>query len=217
MSDRTEILRQYMHLAGVSSFQLLSERTGVSRRAIDTLRKGDAKTLKYADLAKLASILQIDLTELIDNFINYDFSTDRESNVSVITALRDEYQRLQQTLANQQKELRSHFERETLQHLESLLLQLPSAAYAAQQNPNMLAKNILPLLRPLDTLLQRWEISVIGAVGAEVAYDPQRHQLMEGNDEIAVGTPVIIRYIGYMQGEKLLYRAIVIIKGTDTE
>ncbi|MFN5964850.1 MAG: hypothetical protein ACK46E_06905, partial [Pseudanabaena sp.] len=63
----------------------------------------------------------------------------------------------------------------------------------------------------------RWEISVIGAVGAEVAYDPQRHQLMEGNDEIAVGTPVIIRYIGYMQGEKLLYRAIVIIKGTDTE
>lgn len=217
MSDRTEILRQYMHLAGVSSFQLLSERTGVSRRAIDTLRKGDAKTLKYADLAKLASILQIDLTELIDNFINYDFSTDRESNVLVITALRDEYQRLQQTLANQQKELRSHFERETLQHLESLLLQLPSAAYAAQQNPNMLAKNILPLLRPLDTLLQRWEISVIGAVGAEVAYDPQRHQLMEGNDEIAVGTPVIIRYIGYMQGEKLLYRAIVIIKGTDTE
>ncbi len=217
MSDRTEILRQYMQLAGVSSFQLLSERTGVSRRAIDTLRKGNAKTLKYADLAKLAAILQIELTELIANFINYDSSTNDESAVSAIAALRDEYQRLQQTLAHQQQELRSQFERETLQHLESLLLQLPSAAYAAQQNPNMLAKNILPLLRPLDTLLQRWGITVIGAVGAEVAYDPQRHQLMEGNDEIALGTPVIIRYIGYIQGEKLLYRARVAIKSTDPE
>ncbi len=217
MSDRTEILRQYMQLAGVSSFQLLSERTGVSRRAIDTLRKGNAKTLKYDDLAKLAAILQIELTELITNFINYDSSTNDESAVSAIATLRDEYQRLQQTLANQQQELRSQFERETLQQLESLLLQLPSAAYAAQQNPNMLAKNILPLLRPLDTLLQRWGITVIGAVGAEVAYDPQRHQLMEGNDEIEVGTSVVIRYIGYMQGEKLLYRARVAIQGADAE
>jgi len=205
MADRTEILRQLMKLVGISSFQALSDRTSVSRRAIDTLRKGNATTLRYADLAKLAEALQIELNEFIPKFI-----TDAES--SMITDLREEYKRLQQKLENQKQELRSQFERETIQQLESLLLQLPSAAHAAQNNPNMPAKNILPLLRPIDALLQKWGISAIGSVGAEISYDPQKHQLMEGSNEIDDGDLAIVRYVGYMQGEKLLYRARVATK-----
>ena len=202
MADRTEILRQLMKLVGISSFQALSDRTGISRRAIDTLRKGNAATLRYADLAKLAEVLQIELNEFIPKFIP-------ESSSSTIADLQEEYKHLQQKLETQKQELRSQFERETIQQLESLLLQLPSAAHAAQNNPNMPAKNILPLLRPLDALLQKWGISVIGSVGAEVSYDPQKHQLMEGSNEIEDGDLAIVRYVGYMQGEKLLYRARV--------
>ncbi len=207
MDDRTEILRQLMKLVGISSFQILCDRTGISRRSIDTLRKGHAATLKYADLAKLAEVLQIAVTEVIAKFIND--SSNLESPSFAIAALREEYQRLQQKLEQQKLELRSQFERETIQQLESLILQLPSAAYAAQQNPSMLAKNILPLLRPIDTLLQKWGITAIGSVGAEVTYDPHKHQLMEGSDEIEEGHIAIVRYVGYMQGEKLLYRARV--------
>ena len=202
MADRTEILRQLMKLVGISSFQALSDRTGVSRRAIDRLRKGNAATLRYADLAKLAEALQIELNEFIPKFIP-------ESSSSAIADLQKEYKCLQQKLENQKQELRSQFERETIQQLESLLLQLPSAAHAAQNNPNMLAKNILPLLRPIDALLQKWGISVIGSVGAEVSYDPQKHQLMEGSSKIDDWELAIVRYVGYMQGEKLLYRARV--------
>ena len=202
MDDRTEILRQLMKIAEIPSFQILNDRTGVSRRAIDTLRKGNAATLRYADLAKLAEVLQIDLNEFIPKFII-------ESSSSISADLRKEYERLQQKLENQKQELRSQFERETIQQLESLLLQLPSAVHAAQTNPNMLAKNILPLLRPLDALLEKWGISKIGAVGIEVIYDPQKHQLIEGSDEIDNGDLAIVRYVGYMQGEKLLYRARV--------
>jgi molecular chaperone GrpE (heat shock protein) len=209
MDDRTEILRHLMKLAGISSFRLLSDRTGISRRAIDTLRKGNAATLRYADLAKLAEVLQIEVTEVIAKFISD--SNNPESPISEIAALREEYQRLQQKLEQQKLELRSQFERETIQQLESLILQLPSAAYAAQQNPNMLAKNILPLLRPIDALLQRWGVTAIGAVGKEVNFDSQKHQLMEGSDEIKEGDIAIVRYVGYMQGEKLLYRARVSI------
>ncbi len=209
MDDRTEILRHLMKLAGISSFRLLSDRTGISRRAIDTLRKGNAATLRYADLAKLAEVLQIEVTEVIAKFISD--SNNPESPISEIAALREEYQRLQQKLELQKFELRSQFERETIQQLESLILQLPSAAYAAQQNPNMLAKNILPLLRPIDALLQKWGITAIGAVGKEVNFDSQKHQLMEGSDEIKEGDIAIVRYVGYMQGEKLLYRARVSI------
>jgi molecular chaperone GrpE (heat shock protein) len=209
MNDRTEILRLLMKQVGISSFQILSERTGISRRAIDTLRKRNAATLRYADLAKLAEVLQIEVTEVIAKFISD--SNNPESPISEIAALREEYQRLQQKLELQKFELRSQFERETIQQLESLILQLPSAAYAAQQNPNMLAKNILPLLRPIDALLQRWGVTAIGAVGKEVNFDSQKHQLMEGSDEIKEGDIAIVRYVGYMQGEKLLYRARVSI------
>lgn len=209
MDDRTEILRLLMKQVGISSFQILSERTGISRRAIDTLRKGNAATLRYADLAKLAEVLQIEVTEVIAKFISD--SNNPESPISEIAALREEYQRLQQKLELQKFELRSQFERETIQQLESLILQLPSAAYAAQQNPNMLAKNILPLLRPIDALLQKWGITAIGSVGKEVNFDSQKHQLMEGSDEIKEGDIAIVRYVGYMQGEKLLYRARVSI------
>ena len=202
MADRTEILRQLMKLGDISSFQALSDRTGVSRRAIDRLRKGNAATLRYADLAKLAEALQIELNEFIPKFIP-------ESSSSAIADLQKEYKYLQQKLETQKQELRSQFERETIQQLKSLLLQLPSAAHAAQNNPSMLAKNILPLLRPIDALLQKWGISVIGSVGAEVSYDPQKHQLMEGSNEIDDGDIAIVRYVGYMQGEKLLYRARV--------
>ncbi|MFN4831995.1 MAG: helix-turn-helix domain-containing protein, partial [Pseudanabaena sp.] len=201
MDDRTEILRLLMKQVGISSFQILSERTGISRRAIDTLRKGNAATLRYADLAKLAEVLQIEVTEVIAKFISD--SNNPESPISEIAALREEYQRLQQKLELQKFELRSQFERETIQQLESLILQLPSAGYAAQQNPNMLAKNILPLLRPIDALLQKWGITAIGAVGKEVNFDSQKHQLMEGSDEIKEGDIAIVRYVGYMQGEKL--------------
>ena len=209
MEDRTEILRLLMNQVGISSFQILSERTGISRRAIDTLRKRNAATLRYADLAKLAEVLQIEVTEVIAKFISD--SNNPQSPIIEVAALREEYQRLQQKLELQNVELRSQFERETIQQLESLILQLPSAAYAAQQNPNMLAKNILPLLRPIDALLQKWGITAIGAVGKEVDFDSQKHQLMEGSDEIKDGDVAIVRYVGYMQGEKLLYRARVSI------
>jgi len=209
MDDRTEILRLLMNQVGISSFQILSERTGISRRAIDTLRKRNAATLRYADLAKLAELLQIEVTEVIAKFISD--SNNPQSPIIEVAALREEYQRLQQKIVLQNVELRSQFERETIQQLESLILQLPSAAYAAQQNPNMLAKNILPLLRPIDALLQKWGITAIGAVGKEVDFDSQKHQLMEGSDEIKDGDVAIVRYVGYMQGEKLLYRARVSI------
>jgi len=209
-----EKLKQLMQLANVPSLRSLSNSTGISRRAIDKLRTGKAADLKYADLDQLALVLQIDLAQLIKDFIENQTESlpiqDSPQKVkSEIQDLRQECQYLQQKLERQAQELRSQFEQETIQQLESLILQLPSAVYAAQNNPQMLAKNILPLLRPLDQLLQKWGIQAIGAVGAEVDYDPQKHQLIEAGTPISQGDRVVIRYVGYSQGEKLLYRARV--------
>jgi molecular chaperone GrpE (heat shock protein) len=56
-------------------------------------------------------------------------------------------------------------------------------------------------------LLERWGVQPIDSVGDHVGYDPQIHQLIDG--QAAIGTPVIVRYRGYRHGEKLLYRARV--------
>ncbi|OIP78774.1 MAG: nucleotide exchange factor GrpE [Oscillatoriales cyanobacterium CG2_30_44_21] len=204
-----EKLKQLMQQANVPSLRSLSERTGLSRRAVAKLRTGKAADLKYADLCQLSLILQIDLAQLIQDFIENPTESFLPKNSTEVEELRQECQYLQQKIVKQAQELRSQFQQETIQQLESLILQLPSAVYAAQTNPQMLAKNILPLLRPLDLLLKKWEIQAIGAAGEEASFDPQKHQLIESGALIAQGDRVVIRYVGYTQGEKLLYRARV--------
>jgi molecular chaperone GrpE (heat shock protein) len=68
---------------------------------------------------------------------------------------------------------------------------------------------LLPLLRPINELLKRWGITAIAEVGAQVSYDPHVHQLMDADTETEVGMTVTVRYVGYREGEKLLYRARV--------
>jgi molecular chaperone GrpE (heat shock protein) len=125
-----------------------------------------------------------------------------------------EYQRLQEQLLQQRQSLWEEFQQTTLQALESFLLQWPTAAYAAQNNPQAPAIRLLPLLRPVEQLLASWNVQPIGAVGIEVPYDPQLHQLeptapSDNSLTLTVGMPVKIRYVGYRQGDRLLYRARV--------
>ncbi|NJM95799.1 MAG: nucleotide exchange factor GrpE, partial [Acaryochloridaceae cyanobacterium CSU_5_19] len=128
-----------------------------------------------------------------------------------ITRLKIEYQRLQGQLHQQVQEAAQTHQRATLQILESLLLQWPTAAYAARQQPEAPAIKLLPLLRPLEALLASWQIEPIGEVGMEVAYDPQWHQLTSTlpGVAVAVGDAVRVCYLGYRQADQLLYRAKV--------
>jgi molecular chaperone GrpE (heat shock protein) len=220
MPDRTEQLRYLMQASGINSFKALSDRTHLSRRAVDTIRQGGAETLKYQDLLRLSQILQTDLRSFMQIFsgLQVEDNTNNSSHHSVDEGITDvtndgigdieaEYQRLQQQLTQQRQELRIEFEQETFQRLESMLLQLPTATYAAQNNPAMPARNLVPLLRPLDELLKAWQIECIAQVGERVSYDPHWHELMDG--EIEVGADAIVRYVGYMRHGKLLCRARV--------
>jgi molecular chaperone GrpE (heat shock protein) len=61
----------------------------------------------------------------------------------------------------------------------------------------------------LANLLKQWQVEAIAVVGETVLFDPQWHQLMESELLSEPGTPMIVRYVGYRQGKKLLYRAKV--------
>jgi hypothetical protein len=98
-------------------------------------------------------------------------------------------------------------QQQALTTLESLITYLPTIVAKVQTNPELSANRILPILKPLDTLLEQWEVTPVGTVGEIVPFQPHIHQPMNGN--IAENAAVIIRFIGYRHRGKLLFRARV--------
>ncbi len=201
-----------MQRVGISSFKALSRAAGISERQLLRLRRGEVEQMRVDVLLKLSQVLQVSLSELVTTFSQVQFGGEQaaanEELLAEVADLKTEYQRLQAQLEQQRQTLRQEFQQQGLQVLESLLLQWPTAAYKAQQQPELAAVKILPLVqKPLEKLLQQWGVEAIASVGAELPYDPQLHQLMEGTAQ--PGATVKVRYVGYRQGEKLLSRAKV--------
>ena len=64
-SDFTSVLAQHMSDRGIPSFRALSQQSGVSRSAIDRLRRGQVLQMQVNTLLKLANFLKLDLETLI--------------------------------------------------------------------------------------------------------------------------------------------------------
>jgi molecular chaperone GrpE (heat shock protein)/DNA-binding Xre family transcriptional regulator len=230
-----------MQQADIPSFRALSRAAGVSEWQVEQLRRGKAAQMRVEVLARFSQVLKVPLPELIRLFAELpaDFFPDEASSpvaepspaipaAEAVTKvettpsadpdleqLRQEYDRLQTQLTQQAEELERSFQRTTIQLLESWLVQFPTLVYAAQQNPQFPARNFLIFMRPIEQLMQAWGIESIAPVGAEIPYDPQLHQLMEGVAQ--AGEMVQVRFTGYRQGESLLYRAKVRKVSQDSE
>lgn len=206
--DLTQSLQKLMQRLGFSSYKALAKTAGVSDRQLLRLRRGELNRMRVDVLLKLSQALQVSLTELVVTFSpTTEQPTQQEESTPAVAGLKKEYERLQAQLDTQRQELWLEFQQSSLQVIESWLLQWPTAAQKARENPDLAAVKLLPLVRPIEQLLQKWEVEAIAPVGAEVAYDPQLHQLLEGTAQ--PGEKVKVRYTGYHQGDKLLYRAKV--------
>lgn len=197
--DFTHQLQQLMQKVGIFSLKALSMKSGVSERQLQHLRQGQVAQMRVETLLKICQTLQITLADLLANF--------GETQLTEKPDLQQEYQRLQAQLEQQRVTLMQEFQQLSLQVLETWMMQWPTAAFAAQQNQQLPAVRLLPLVRPVEQLLAEWGVEAIASVGEEIPYDPQLHQLMESTAQ--PGDLVRVRYTGYRQGEKLLYRAKV--------
>lgn len=199
------ILQQLLKKANLSNIQELSDKTGVSELQILRLQNGLLFKINLETLIKIALGLNISLNELISSFSNdQDFTPAIPKNESLIL---QEYENLQEKYTKQEKQLTKQFQRSSLEVLESLILQLPTAIASVKKNPDLPANRLLPLLKPIQKLLASWNIKAIASVGDIIPYDPVYHKLMEGN--VNTGDLVEIRYLGYCQGDNILYRAKV--------
>lgn len=205
--DYAPQLQCLMQQAGLESDRELSQTAGVGELQLSRLRRGLALQMSADILLKISQALKISLNELLATFAPGSVKLEPPAP----TAIEQEYQRLQATLDLQRSSLMEEFQLSSLQILESWMLQWPTAARKAQENQQLPAVKLLPLMRPVEKLLQEWGVEAIAPVGTSIPYNPQQHQLLAGTAQ--PGEQVTVRYTGYRQGEKLLYRAKVIPAG----
>ncbi|BAQ63622.1 molecular chaperone GrpE [Geminocystis sp. NIES-3709] len=184
------ILQNLMKEVEINDYLELSRKSQVSELQFYRLENNLLDHIPLGVLKKIAQVFNISVTMLIEKLENIDDRDSGTKNEELTTSIINEYQR------------------ETISILESLLLQLPTFSYAVKNNPDLPAIRLLPLLEPLNKLLSSWEIDSIGKVGDIVTYNPQEHELMDYGDDDNP-TQVEIRYVGYRQKDKLLYRAKV--------
>lgn len=222
VKDCTPQLREAMQRVGVTSFKSLSQLAGISEWQVSQLRRGQVANMRLSVIQKLCDALQLSWVQFVDLFSDPSSSLQpsppsSDNHCSPVhpdlAAVQAECQQLQTQLAQQHFSLQTEFQQTCLQSLESWLRQWPTVVQAVQNNPDLPAVKVLPLVRPVEQLVQQWGVEAIAPIGTTVPYDPQWHQLQGSTDhQTPVGTPVRIRRTGYRHKENLLYRAEVTLE-----
>jgi molecular chaperone GrpE (heat shock protein) len=133
-------------------------------------------------------------------------ATETEQKIK-IAELENQCQRLREELKQQSQQLQTDFQNETFTQLQTLLTNYPTVKKMALTKPDLPAKNIVSLFTSLDNLMDSWGYTVIGETWEQVNYNPQIHQA--DSDDIQEGDLVYIRFIGYQNGDQVLYPAKV--------
>jgi transcriptional regulator with XRE-family HTH domain len=206
-----ERLHDLMQQAGIADINELSQMSKVARLQLRRIQQGLILNVSTGAIAQVAKALNVSVDNLLQIFVEPDQVSSQPTTSSqdrdALAACRQEYQKLQQEMTQLQQTLQLEFQQDSLEAIESWLLQWPTAATAVRQNPQLPATRLLSLVEPVEQLIKHWNVSTIATVGEELAYDPQNHQLMKGIAQ--PGELVKVRYVGYKQGDKLLHKAKV--------
>ncbi len=205
------LLKQWMAAAGIPSFRALARAAGVSQWAVQQVRRGQQQSLRVHTAIALAQALQISLETFLDPHQAAPAAAPEPPFHGASQALRQEYDRLQNSLEQRQAAVRQAVIQAAIAQLEPWLLQWPTVVHAVSQNPDLPAQRVLPLVAPVEKLVNQWGLELLAPVGAIAPFDPRLHTPLEGNP--APGEAVRIRYGGYRQGERILYRAKVSPQG----
>lgn len=205
----TTTLRDLMAAAGIPSFRALARKAQVSDWTVRQLRSDRIQSMRLDMLQAIAQALNLSLVELLQHFGVVKSAQPATAAVGNddAAALRAEYQRLQTQLEQQETVLQQQFQAAALTVLEPWLVQWPTVTHAVANNPDLPASRLLPLVQPVQNLLETWDVEAIASVGAIVPFNPQVHQLMNGDAQ--PGAAVKVRYTGFQQRHKLLHRAKV--------
>lgn len=205
-----KLLQDLMQHVNIADINELSHVAQVSRLQLIRIQQGLILNISLGAIARIAKALRISIDSLMQTFVEQSTVNSEPSislNQDALAACQKEYQKLQQEMTQQRETLGIEFQQASLEAMESWLLQWPTAVTAVRQNPQLPAARLLSLVEPVEQLVRQWQVEAIATVGEELPYDPQQHQLMKGIAQ--PGELVKVRYVGYKQGDKLLYKAKV--------
>lgn len=135
------------------------------------------------------------------------FKQEKANFENQIIDLQKQCKQLKTNLNNNSRQLKTDFQEETFEQLHCLLTNYPTAKLMTIVKPDLPAKNLVALFKPLDNLLAHWRFQPIGKPWEQVAYNPQLHQ--PDYEDLKIGELVFIRFIGYRRGDRILYPAKV--------
>ncbi len=120
---------------------------------------------------------------------------------------KQESEELKIKLNRQKKELTTEFAETIFEKLHCLLTNYPTARIMTKVKPDLPAKNLISLFKPLDSVSEYLGFNLIGKPWQKVAFNPQFHQA--DTEDIIAGELVYIRFVGYRYGHRILTPAKV--------
>ncbi|MGY6528589.1 MAG: hypothetical protein ACXITR_01545 [Cyanobacterium sp.] len=191
--------------------------TEQQRTVIDNLQGQLATKVEELQQARLDIMeLQSDLNDSTEELestqdkyqaLHKEFTQKVADITNKILELEKQNSVLSQQCERLPEEVKQDLQTKYFEQLQSLLTNYPTAKIMVKFKPDLPAKSVVCLLKPLEDLLAGWEITPVGQPWRRVNFDPNLHQ--PDADDIREGDLVYIRFIGYAQQDKVLVKAKV--------
>jgi molecular chaperone GrpE (heat shock protein) len=139
---------------------------------------------------------------------------ERESEVAklaeTIERLRNEYAKKSADIGVEVETEAISIKKSVYQSAAPLLINYPRAQKMVEANPELKAKDLMGMLKPLDRLAEALGLERIGEPDEWVSFDETLHQADKDEEEFSDGTRALIKYNGYRMGDVILSKARVI-------
>jgi predicted nucleic acid-binding Zn-ribbon protein len=126
-----------------------------------------------------------------------------------INDMKAEYKELKDSFSKQDEQVLKDEKIRVYKAISQLLINYPTAKNKVEENPELKAKNLLGMMKPLDKLIEYLNLEAIGNVGEEVNYDERVHLPASSNINIDEASKVKIKFVGYKTDDIILDKAKV--------
>jgi molecular chaperone GrpE (heat shock protein) len=122
-------------------------------------------------------------------------------------------QELERQRSSENSRINAAIQREIEQLLSDVaspVSQLLTQAHLLEVESNPVqAKDILTVVKRLIRTLEDKGLTITGKIGETIPFDPNYHQPLSSNTDLAVGTPVVIKIVGVSYQGKIIKKATV--------
>lgn len=135
--------------------------------------------------------------------------TELDEKQNQINTMKAEYKELKENMLKKEEQVLKDEKVKMYKAISQLLINYPTAKNKIQENPELKARDLLGMLKPLEKIMDYLKLETIGQVGQEVIYDEKLHLPVSSNINIDGLEKVKIKFVGYKISDTILDKAKV--------